>query len=811
MVLSSSPNSYDESPYLRDSPDDTGSGSSPRSGRRRQRAQSRSRYPDDIEDDIGSPMARTSSPIRQRRDWQRQAPRRSTARSPAHQLPALFPSQHARGSHGGSGASQADVEMSDLNDAHNNNSASNPFVDPDVPPEPVYRSRSRRESRYAADPPMEQRRARSQSRNRRQSRSITSNGSSRGPPRYNSHSRTPSRARQLRRLSEDYEEAYENQIGAPPLTPRTARGSVRGSTIRGGGGGVEPFPPLPDARPLTMSPAEEDLEDPRVRVLLEALRITTAQEAVQPPPETARGSIHPIVTRTRPRDNSHAEQGLSPNEKFSEDSTWYSNDDIDEKSDKLDKNLVDWDGPDDPACPSNWPMMKKYKTSLILSMFSFIAPFSATMVGPAIDVIGAELNIAPGAEQRLIMGMQVLAAGLGPAFIAPLLEYFGRAPVIRYAHLWHMLWNTACGFATSGPQLLAFRFIGGLGASAPSIIAPGLTADVYPAPIGGRGDAVHAYLPFLGSALAPIFGAAIAEYTDWRWIFWATSMFSTVAIVLAFAFLEETLHPLLLSKKCKRLKQSTGNQALHTPYQVPGQSTKEWMMKKIALPYVMLICHPTVQLAFGYRAYLFGIMYLFISTFDKNFETLYKMDKISASLNILSLGAGFVLGLHISRYAIDGWSAYFRKKHNTSGHRPEWRLPVNSGAALLIPPSLILYGWALEKKMHYIVPDLAAFFLAIGLILGFFSLQPYVTESYGAEYAASAHAAGTFMQHTAEFAFPLLGPPIYADLGQGWGSTLMAVVTLSIAIFMPLVLWHFGPALRRASSRGLPVEASARR
>ncbi|KAK8052415.1 MFS multidrug transporter [Apiospora rasikravindrae] len=757
MVLSSSPNnSQNETPYLRDrdSPDDIGSGASPLAGRRRQRTLS-NRYPDDIEDDIGPPQIDTSSPVsRVSRDWQRQTPRRSTAHSPGHQLPPLF-QNHGRGRHGGSSGSQhADVEMSDVNDGH----IPNPFVDPDVPPEPVYRSR--RESAYAADPPLEQRRARSQSRNRRHSRSITSNGSSRGPPRYN-HSRTPSRARQLRRLDEDYEEAYEQQIGAIPgrLGPLAA----------------------PSAAARRSRPCP-------IRVWLRAQRRRT--------------------WKTR----GHAERGISPNEKISEDSTWYTTpEEIDEKSEPLDKNLVDWDGPDDPACPSNWPMMKKYKTSLILSMFTFIAPFSATMVGPAIDVIGAELNIAPGTDQRLIMGMQVLAAGIGPAIIAPLLEYFGRAPIIKYAHIWHMLWNTACGFATSGPQLLAFRFIGGLGASAPQIIAPGLTADVYPAPIGGRGDAVHAYLPNLGSAIAPIFGAAIAEYSDWRWIFWGTSIFSVIAIILAFAFLEETLHPLLLKQKCDRLKQSTGNQNLHTPYQVPGQTHKEWMMKKIALPYIMLICHPTVQLAFGYRAYLFGIMYMFISSFDKNFVTFYRFDKIGASLNILALGTGFVLGLHISRYAIDGWSAYFRKKHNTTGHRPEWRLPVNSGAAILIPPALILYGWALENRMHYIVPDIAAFFLAIGLILGFFSLQPYVTESYGAEYAASAHAAGTFMQHLAEFAFPLFGPPIFSDLGQGWGNTLIAVVTLSIAIFMPLVLWHFGPALRRMSSRGLPVQASARR
>ncbi|KAK6827399.1 hypothetical protein PG987_010740 [Apiospora arundinis] len=780
MVTSSSPTLYD-SPHLRDSPDDIGSGASPRSGgRSRQQRPAQRSYPDDIEDDIGPPLvANTHSPGgRQSRDWHRETRRVSNA----HQLPPLFPRGHARHNSGG-GSPQDEIDMADLHHPH---SPQDPFVDqedirgaPAPPPEPISRSRSRRDSSYGRELRDEPRRARSQSRNRRHSRSITSNASnvSRGPPRYG-HSRTPSRTQQLRRLSENYEEAYEIQQGGgatTPRTPRTARASVRGG---------EPFPPMPDHR-MTMSPAEEDLDDPRVRVLLEALRITTSQENAPPAPETVRGSTH-IDMRTR--DNSHAERGFSPNEKATED-TWYSESQgatqISEKEssspNEFDKNIVDWDGPDDPACPSNWPMMQKYKTSLILSMFSFIAPFSATMVGPAIDVIGAELNISAGTDQRLIMGMQVLAAGIGPVFIAPMIEYFGRAPIIRYAHLWHMIWNTACGFATTGPQLLAFRFIGGLGASAPQILTgstrrspPGLTADLYPAPIGGRGDAVHAYLPFLGSAIAPIFGAAIAEYGDWRWIFWGTSIFSTVAIALAFLFLDETMHPILLAAKCERLKASTGNQALHTPYQVPGQTKKEWMMKKIALPYVMLVCHPTVQLAFGYRAYLFGIMYLF-------------------------------------RYCIDGWSAYFRKKHNTDGHRPEWRLPVNAGAAILIPPALILYGWALEKRMHYVVPDIAAFFLAIGLILGFFSLQPYVTESYGAEYASSAHAAGTFMQHIAEFAFPLFGPPIFADLGQGWGNTLIAVVTLSIAILMPLVLWHFGPALRRLSSKGLPVEASARR
>ena len=149
-----------------------------------------------------------------------------------------------------------------------------------------------------------------------------------------------------------------------------------------------------------------------------------------------------------------------------------------------------WDGPDDPANPANWPMSKKYATSLILSVFSFIAPFSATMVGPALDVIGAELAIPPGGPRQLVTGVQVLAAGLGPFLCAPLIEGYGRAPMIRYGHLWHLVWNTACGFATSGPQLLAFRFLGGIGASATQIVRSSLPPPLlYPSrPLGAGGE-----------------------------------------------------------------------------------------------------------------------------------------------------------------------------------------------------------------------------------------------------------------------------------------------------------------------------------
>lgn len=111
-------------------------------------------------------------------------------------------------------------------------------------------------------------------------------------------------------------------------------------------------------------------------------------------------------------------------------------------------------------------------TSLILSLFTFIAPFSALMLTPALDVIGEDINIPEGAQRTLLTSLPLLANGLGPLFWAPIMEKVGRVPIIRSSHVVHIIFNTACGFAQTGPQLMAFRFLSAFGAAAPNIVSP---------------------------------------------------------------------------------------------------------------------------------------------------------------------------------------------------------------------------------------------------------------------------------------------------------------------------------------------------
>jgi MFS family permease len=128
---------------------------------------------------------------------------------------------------------------------------------------------------------------------------------------------------------------------------------------------------------------------------------------------------------------------------------------------------VTWVGLDDPENPKNWTYKKKWAATLIVSSFTFISPVSSSMVAPALPAMARELNITNSVEQSLILSVFVLAYAVGPLFLGPLSEINGRVIILQLANLFYLAFNIGCGFAKTKGQLIAFRFLAGLGGSAP--------------------------------------------------------------------------------------------------------------------------------------------------------------------------------------------------------------------------------------------------------------------------------------------------------------------------------------------------------
>lgn len=92
------------------------------------------------------------------------------------------------------------------------------------------------------------------------------------------------------------------------------------------------------------------------------------------------------------------------------------------------------------------------------------------MVAPALTTMSKDLNITDAVESQLTLSIFVLAYAVGPLFLGPLSEIYGRVIVLQLSNLFYLVFNIACGVAQTKTQVIVCRLLSGLGGSAPMAV-----------------------------------------------------------------------------------------------------------------------------------------------------------------------------------------------------------------------------------------------------------------------------------------------------------------------------------------------------
>ncbi|TBU32694.1 MFS polyamine transporter [Dichomitus squalens] len=464
--------------------------------------------------------------------------------------------------------------------------------------------------------------------------------------------------------------------------------------------------------------------------------------------------------------------------------------------------IVNWEGPDDPENPKNWSFGRKWAATTIVSAFTFISPVSSSMMAPASDQIAQQFGITNSAVIALLTSIFVAAYAFGPLFLGPMSELYGRSRVLQLANLWYLAWNLGCAFAQNTGQLIAFRFLAGLGGSAPLSIGGGLIGDVWKAEERGQAIAVYSLAPLLGPVIGPTCGAWIAQRSTWRWVFWSTTIVDAFIQVLGLFFLQETFAPVLLERKANKIRKSMDPEKanvreVRTVFDNTDRHWKKIVAKALVRPFALFAREPIVQLLGIYMAFIYGTLYLFLTTIDSIFEGIYHQPVGIAGLHYLALGIGLSGASQINARLMDRIYVYYTKK-NGSGGKPEYRLPSMIPGTILLPIGLLITGWTARADVHWIAPDIGIALVGAGTILNFQSIQTYVIDAFTL-HAASALAAVTFLRSLAGFGFPLFAPAMYNALGYGKGDTILACFAIAVGIPAPFLLWTYGERIRNAS------------
>ena len=165
-----------------------------------------------------------------------------------------------------------------------------------------------------------------------------------------------------------------------------------------------------------------------------------------------------------------------------------------------DPHLVAFDQPYDADNPLDWPTGRKWMVTDVLSASGFNRIMVSTIMAPALTTIAAELDMTP-TQAAMSLSIYQLASAIGPLFIGPLSEIYGRQVVLHVSSIWFLIWNILCGFATTKGTLIAARFLAGFGASAIFALAGGVLGDVWRPEQRGRSLGIYLLIPLLGAAV----------------------------------------------------------------------------------------------------------------------------------------------------------------------------------------------------------------------------------------------------------------------------------------------------------------------
>lgn len=458
-----------------------------------------------------------------------------------------------------------------------------------------------------------------------------------------------------------------------------------------------------------------------------------------------------------------------------------------------DPDLVDWDGPDDPANPQNWSSRWKWGNIAVLSAITFLVPLGSSFFAPAVPELLQEFDEHNQALATFVVSVYVLGFAFGPLLVAPLSEVYGRLPVYHLCNLGFIIFTVAAAVANSMSSLIVFRFFQGAFGAAPLSNGGGTIADLMPPEQRGLAMSFWAAGPLLGPVIAPICGSFLSAAAGWRWIYWVTAIAVGVVEIFGIAFLRETYAPVLLQRKASKLRKATGNDRLRSKLD-NGLTARELMLRAIIRPTKLLFLSPVCTLMSIYMAVVYGILYLLFTTFTFVFELKYGFSQSVVGLTYVAIGIGMFFGLGLMGAISDPWMKRLAAKHSGGKVRPEYRLPPLMYASPCLPIGLFIYGWTAQYGVHWIVPMIGTFFVGVALIAAFMCINTYLVDTYS-RYAASAMAANTLLRSVFGAVFPLFALQMYGKLGLGWGNSLLAFICLAL-IPIPYLFYSYGERLR---------------
>lgn len=456
--------------------------------------------------------------------------------------------------------------------------------------------------------------------------------------------------------------------------------------------------------------------------------------------------------------------------------------------------------PDDEEFPLNWPFSLKARLTMIYGLTTFCAQFNSSIMAPAADQLMEEFGVTH-VVAMLPTCLYILGVAFGPMLFGPASEVYGRKLGILCPFFVSILFTLATASSTRIEAILITRFFSGLFAAAPIVSAGGVLADIWHTSVRGISLVFYAAFVVLAPTAGSIIGTIIVQYLNWQWTEWVAAIVSSAMLLADLLLIHESYLPILSSNRAHRKRKETGNWLYHSKHEEWELTFKEFMTVHLMRPFAMFGT-PIVFFIALYASFVFGVLYLFITSASETFITVRGWKPIPAALTYIGMFLGAVCGGLVN---IAGGKRYSKLVQANGGNSlPEERLYPLMTTAWTLPVGLFLFAWTQRESIHWIVPVIGMAFMGCGQFVIFQGCLNYLVDTY-TRYAASAIAANTFSRSLFAGFFPLFGARMFEVLGANWGGTVLALVATAM-LPIPFVFYKLGASIRRRNPYAHLVE-----
>ncbi|KAL2842288.1 major facilitator superfamily domain-containing protein [Aspergillus pseudodeflectus] len=429
----------------------------------------------------------------------------------------------------------------------------------------------------------------------------------------------------------------------------------------------------------------------------------------------------------------------------------------------------------------------------IVSFSSLCITCTSAIYSATYDQITVQFQVS---ELAATVGLSVfiLGMGVGPMFVAPMSEFYGRRPIYFISLALFTIWLIPCAAAPNYGTMIAGRLLSGLTSAAFQSVAGGSISDLFTRETLQLRMMVYTATPFAGPVLGPMIGGFINYNTSWRWSFYVIIIWSTTLWILCVVFMQETYAPVLLRRKAQQGKSGSAIALPHTTQSVQGA-----LLKSLYRPSLLLTLGPMCLWLCVYTVIMIGTLYLFFGAFPLIFGDIYGFNLWQIGLTFLGQLTGTVIGAFLDplwRWNLQRLIRNYRAKTGSESGEflTEFRLPPAILGARLITIGLFWFGWSSYPDVHWIMPVIGSAFFGLGVFLAFQGILTFLVDAYPV-YAASALEANAFLRSTFAAAFPLF---VYNAFGYQWATSLLAFLMVAMLPF-PYIFFRFGPQIRARS------------